>query len=235
LGEYFTIVHVTSAEVDTETGAPPEKSLVILKRNSTQGQLNRGNRSIEISFVGLPDATIARAMQIAELMHADTITESRPQEEQIKAASAQYTDIHFATHGRFAPDFLEGVLAVQEDPTRGEDDSPGLLDAQEIHLLQWRRGAIITLAACESALTNGSAEVYESVGGAFLLRGVVAAVVGTAWQVDAPSASLFMREFYLERSKGRSEFESFRSGVDTVRAKGWIDWAAFTLLRKHTY
>lgn len=103
------------------------------------------------------------------------------------AAGMRY--LHFACHGRYS----------WGSPTASglQLGSSRTLTVPEISLLPLEGTRLVTLASCESGISEASQVPNEYLGlaGAFLRAGA-ATVVSTLWAVDDPSTAQFMTAFY---------------------------------------
>ncbi len=113
----------------------------------------------------------------------------------------------------------------------GVDD--GVLTAQEIAYLDFRKVGLVTLSACQTGLGDVSQEgVYG------LQRGFKKAGAGTIlmslWKVDDEATSMLMTEFYRLWNEGASKYEALEKAKEKVRnTKGFENfkyWAAFIML-----
>ncbi|MEL7035246.1 MAG: CHAT domain-containing protein [Cyanobacteria bacterium J06592_8] len=87
---------------------------------------------------------------------------------------------------------------------------------------------LVTLSACETALTNDETMTSEYVGlvSGFLRSGATQ-VVSTLWTVESAASALVMIEFYRQRSLGQLNTEALATAVDWLRnltAKDLQQW-----------
>lgn len=157
-------------------------------------------------------------------------------EESLKAVVADYSVLHFSTHGYalnvgshapspFTADstvydrsllasglVLTGANVLRNDNTR--DD--GILSARELCDLQLQGAALTVVSACQTALGNISDE-----GPAGLVRGLkkagAHAIVATLWEVDDEATMLFMTAFYRHLAEGRTHADAIRAAQLAVR------------------
>lgn len=124
----------------------------------------------------------------------------------------------------------QNVINGMEIPD-GVDD--GVLTAQEIAYLDFRKVGLVTLSACQTGLGDVSQEgVYG------LQRGFKKAGAGTIlmslWKVDDEATSMLMTEFYRLWNEGRNKYEALEKAKEKVRnTKGFENfkyWAAFIML-----
>jgi CHAT domain-containing protein/lipoprotein NlpI len=114
------------------------------------------------------------------------------------ALSAEYSIFHFTGHGihNFRnPEKSELALADGEK-----------LTLEEICKKTLKSYNLVTLSACETAITGNQTITTEYVGlvSGFLSQGV-AHVVSTLWTVKSAAAALVMIEFYRRRQSGKTE------------------------------
>lgn len=151
------------------------------------------------SAFGNPDETLASAgdevkniaglYKTAQVYTAGEATVEKAME---SLRSRQY--VHFATHGVLKyPDFNNSYLVFAPDKA---SPNGGRLTLQDIQSLSIEGCDLVTLSACETAV---SAELgngwYISPANAFLLN-YVRSVVASLWEVDDKSTSLLMQQFY---------------------------------------
>ena len=140
-------------------------------------------------------------------------------EEAFRAAVAEGARvIHLATHTVF-DDRPGAGAAVVLSPGAGDD---GLLRPEEIAALEV--GADLTvLAACQTAIGDGSgASAHATLTGAFLIAGS-SAVVATLWQVGDAASAAFMDQLYYQLSRGLAPAAALREAK--LRMKESADWS----------
>lgn len=78
--------------------------------------------------------------------------------------------------------------------------------------------SVITLSACETALTNNQAITTEYVGlVSGFLRSGAAQVVSTLWTVESAASALVMIEFYRRRHSHKSDAAALAEAVDWLK------------------
>ncbi|MEI2579368.1 CHAT domain-containing protein [Scytonema sp. PRP1] len=126
-----------------------------------------------------------------------------------EALAAQYNIFHFTGHGSY--DFQhpkQSALALS-----GEDK----LTVEEICNIDFRGYRLVTLAACETALTGNQTIENQYVGlvSAFVYQGVTN-VLSTLWTVNDDASSLLIMYFYWQLKKGKSP------AIALAKAKKWF-------------
>jgi CHAT domain-containing protein len=159
---------------------------------------DRRDKSSFAAF-GNPDKTLASAedevKNIAGLIKtAEVYTASEATVEKAMESLRNRQYVHFATHGVLKyPDFNNSYLVFAPDKA---SPNGGRLTLQDIQSLSIEGCDLVTLSACETAV---SAEIgngwYISPANAFLLN-YVRSVVASLWEVDDKSTSLLMQQFY---------------------------------------
>lgn len=136
--------------------------------------------------------------------------------------------IHIFAHGGFYTGFYpEGYLALTIQPDA--DISSGLV-ASQVQRMPLRGAPLVTLAACESAITPRSQRADGSVAGAFIQAGA-SAVIGTMWKVSPPIAAAFYEAFYMKLRSAATVEVSFRFAQAHVRKSYKTPiWAMFVLI-----
>ena len=156
-------------------------------------------------------------------------------EERAKAAVADATVIHFATHGlvdEASPLDSSLVLSLPRAWKPGDDN--GLLQAWEVFEQMRIRADLVTLSACDSALGEEvSGEGILGLTRAFQYAGA-RAVLASLWGVNDASTAELMASFYAALGEGRSTDEALRTAqLHLLHGSRWRHprhWAAFELL-----
>jgi CHAT domain-containing protein/Tfp pilus assembly protein PilF len=156
-------------------------------------------------------------------------------EQRAKAADADVTVIHFATHGlvdEAAPLDSSLVLTLPRRWQPGDDN--GLLQAWEVFEQMRIRADLVTLSACDSALGEEvSGEGILGLTRAFQYAGA-RAVLASLWGVNDASTAELMASFYAALGEGRSTDEALRAAqLHLLHGSRWRHprhWAAFELL-----
>lgn len=165
---------------------------------------------------------VAKKLGAEPLLGADATEDNLLQ----GVGSARY--VHIATHGVFnldAPSFQ--YLALTPGP-----NSDGRLHAHELLRLDLQGVEIVTLSACETALTrHDRLDNPRGIVAALLLAGVET-IVATLWKASDDASRAFFVEFYREIARSTSRRDAFRHAQTQVRRRfpRLKDWGAFYLL-----
>lgn len=206
------------------TNKPTEMFLPWSRRNKQQ-----------MAAFGNPDKTLANAgMEVKAIQKvynaAQVFTEDMATSDKARESLGNMHYVHFATHGVLRyPDFDSSYL-VFAPGTAGS--ASGKLTLFDIRSLNIRGCDLVTLSACETAL---SAEVakgwYVSPVNAFLTN-KVRSVVASLWEVDDKSTSVLMEQFYKHLTT-MPKAEALRQAMADVSAIPEFEhpfyWAAFVL------
>lgn len=165
--------------------------------------------------------------------------------------------IHLATHGFYipTPEMVDEVAYLNRYPgskyhsmqrcglafananetwdgdTSREFSNDGILNANEIAVLDLSNTQLVTMSACETALGDyGIDGVYGLQRG--LKQAGVRSIMASLWSVDDECTSVFMSDFYKSWIQGLSLHESLKEAVAKVRQEyaSPYYWAAFILL-----
>lgn len=178
----------------------------------------------------LPDA--ARQVQaLARLYGAEqsvVLRGNAASERSLRAASADASVLHFATHGLLdnaGP--MYSFLLLSGDPA-GDAAADGRLEAWEIADLQLPVEAVV-LAACETALGRiGPGEGMIGLSWAFFLAGSPR-TVASLWKVDAASTTELVLAFHRRFREGLTRDVQWPATAGSLRE------AALSLLRSNRY
>ncbi|ARV58222.1 hypothetical protein BZZ01_05865 [Nostocales cyanobacterium HT-58-2] len=205
--EHFTTTYLPSAQV----------GIFLQQISSTSNEEFPQLLSVEhpdsAGFDILPHAEIESAAINQLFNHPNNKRISGEQATKIavqEALAAQYNIFHFTGHGSY--DFehpKQSALALS-----GEDK----LTVEEICNIDFRGYQLVTLAACETALTGNQTIENEYVGlvSAFVYRGVTN-VLSTLWTtVNDDASSLLIMYFYWQLKKGKSP------AIALAKAKIWL-------------
>ncbi|KAB8320584.1 CHAT domain-containing protein [Tolypothrix campylonemoides VB511288] len=120
-----------------------------------------------------------------------------------------YEIFHFTGHGKY--NFIDPKKS--ELALAGEDK----LTLEEIFQKSFTTYNLVSLSACETAITGNQTITTEYVGlvSGFLCRGV-ANVVSTLWTVESAASALVMIEFYHRRQPDKSD------AIALVEATEWL-------------
>jgi CHAT domain-containing protein len=226
IGEYFNIVFVWQDE-PRPNAQGTGKTLVVMKSTSSAVRTD----SNLLPFPALDSDAVAGAHEVARLTQADTLYDDSVRRVNLQARIAQYSQVYFVTHGSLDPteDNSTGFLVVATDPTDDRARLPGALTPDDIRDLPIPHDAVVTLAACESAVEYGPTDFDQSVAGAFLRAGA-RAVIATLWKVKSLSARRFMDEYYAQRKSGSDVETSYHKAQAILRTAGDLDAPAFILV-----
>lgn len=177
----------------------------------------------ELPFAGREARTVSELFPESALLVGNDATEGR-----IAALASHYNVLHFATHGLLLGDIAPWAssLVVAADATHD-----GLLNAGEIAELDLSHSYLAVLSACDTAVIDAGAANLGSLANAFLVAGTPS-VVGSLWQIEDQSTTLFMLAFY-RRFLALGAAEALREAMLEVRANPRFAhpfyWAAFVL------
>jgi CHAT domain-containing protein/uncharacterized protein HemY len=171
-----------------------------------------------LSFVayGNPDHSLPNAekevKEINKIMTSATVfVGDNATEDEAKAGLTTKKIVHFATHGildynDFSKTFLKFAKSSSND---------GRLTIQEIKGLDIEDCDLVTLSACETAVSqNLTKGWYVSPANSFLVSGVKS-VVASLWSVDDEATSLLMSSFY-ENMKTMPKADALRKAQETL-------------------
>jgi len=139
--------------------------------------------------------------------------------------------IHFACHGEFNDkQRMQSGLLLSKDK-----DNDGCLQVHEIFGLDLRNANLVTLSACETALSK----IYGGDDLVGLSRGFIYAgtpsILATFWKMDDSSTSILMEAFYDNwQKKGMNKPEALRQAQITLKSmpayKHPYYWAPFVMI-----
>jgi CHAT domain-containing protein len=196
---------------------------------------NRRNKQ-NFAVFGNPDKSLTsagvEAKEIAKVYStANVYTEEAATVDLAKQSLSGMHYVHFATHGVLSyPDFDSSYLVFAPGP--GQPNG-GRLSLWEIRQLSIKGCDLVTLSACETAVTYADSRKgwYISPANAFLLNRV-RSVVASLWEVDDNSTGLLMQQFY-KYLQTMPKVEALRQAMADVSAKPEFEhpfyWAAFVL------
>jgi tetratricopeptide (TPR) repeat protein/CHAT domain-containing protein len=193
-----------------------------------QRQPSSTNRLLSIEN---PDGTLGFARVEAEGIYQhfsqlESIQENHATKEQVEVAlNGDFSVFHFAGHAEHVPSDPRKsrlILANQSDVPSNQDElSQSLTNNWTIEDLcqhDFSSYDLITLSACETALTNNQTITTEYVGlvSGFLRNGA-AQVVSTLWTVESAASALVMIEFYRRRQLHKSDAAALAEAVDLLK------------------
>lgn len=196
---------------------------------------NRHSDSPSLFAVGNPDLgnplydlafAEKETEQISELFDKKTVLiRQNASESSVKNAGAEYSYIHFATHGSFdAESPLSSGLYLAKDA-----DNDGLLTVRELYGMTLNAD-LVTLSACETGLGKvRSGDDLIGLQRGFLYAGA-SSIISTLWKVDDAATAELMVDFYTNL-KSMSKSEALRKAQESIKNKypHPYYWAAFQL------
>lgn len=188
---------------------------------------------------GVPDQTLKyterEAKSIAGIMKLSdgVYTETKATEEQAKQSLAQKKYVHFATHGILNyTDYNASYLKFLPSADTAEGNN-GRLTIDEIYGLNIAGCELVTLSACETAVSRQKTKGWKISPANSLLRKRVKTVIATMWKVDDEATSILMNEFYSQLSAGKEKGEALRLAQETLSRNSRYNhpyfWSAFVL------
>jgi CHAT domain-containing protein len=154
------------------------------------------------------------------------------------------TILHIATHGFFVnskdelsdPMLRSGIVlaGINNYLKNGEKlkNEDGILNAQEVMLLNLSHTELVILSACETGL--GDIQQGEGVYGlqrALKMAGAKG-IMMSLWKVDDAATAQLMSTFYAELMQGKTKVEAFRAAQLYVKSihKNPMYWGAFVMV-----
>ena len=163
------------------------------------------DRSSSLAFPRVESQLISQTFQNTKLIQDAEAT----QEKVIHAFSEGCNVLHFSGHGSHHP----------ENPQKSELLLAGTdgLTLQEICQHDLTRYDLVSLSACETALTGDQSITTEYVGlVSGFLRSGVAQVISTLWVVESAVSALVMIEFYRRRGD-RADAVALAQAIEWLR------------------
>ena len=162
----------------------------------------------------------------SELYFHEEATETR-----VKTRSSTHDVLHFATHGEFndRQPMQSGLLLTCDN------ENDGFLQVHEIFGLDLREANLVTLSACDTALSRiYSGDDLVGLSRAFLYAGAPT-LLATLWPVQDRSTYLLMTAFYENwQAKDFSPPEALRRAQIQLRSSPEFEhpfhWAPFILI-----
>lgn len=157
--------------------------------------------AIAESFMALgnPDKTLPSAAEEVRglskiVRNAAVYTEGDATEAKATDALSNFSYVHFATHGvlDFA-DFEKSYLVFAPEQSTNSD---GRLTIEKINGLTITNCSMVTLSACETAVSKESVKGWYISPANSFLQNNVSTVVASLWQVDDKATSILMEAFY---------------------------------------
>jgi len=203
----------------------PSELFIPWDRRDKQSFAAFGNPDNTLESAGVEAKQIAKVYKTANVYTEEGATIDRATQ---SLSNMQY--VHFATHGVLIyPEFDSSYLVFAPG---ADQPNGGKLTLHEIGMLNIKGCDLVTLSACETAV---SAEIakgwYVSPANAFLINRV-RSVIASLWEVDDVSTSLLMQQFY-KYLQTMPKAEALRRAMADVSAKPEFEhpfyWAAFVL------
>jgi CHAT domain-containing protein/Tfp pilus assembly protein PilF len=173
---------------------------VVKKRKAAKGSIltmaNPKTDYVPLDFAEVEGENISKLFPSREVYTLDKATESVA-----KSKSSNFNIIHFASHGQFnEKQPLQSGLLLAKDK-----ENDGFLQVHEIFSLDLKNANLVTLSACETALSKiqgGDDLVGLSRG--FIYAGTPS-LLASLWEVDDKSTSILMESFYKNWLNGMSK------------------------------
>jgi CHAT domain-containing protein len=184
----------------------------------------------------LPNATAEVKNLLKIINTGQSYIEDAATEDIAKTSLKDFRYIHLATHGVLDySDFEKSFLLFGVNKSYKNEDGKvedGKLTIQEINGLAITDCDLVTLSACETAVSQESVKGwYISPANSFLANRVKS-VVASLWQVDDEATSILMDEFY-KNLQAMSKSEALRKAQETLsrnpKYRHPYYWSAFVL------
>ncbi len=179
--------------------------------NDNDGLLSIENPTQDLRFARVEAEGICQYFE-----QVDSIQEQKATKNNLKNyIDKNYSVFHFAGHAEHIPENpQQSRLKLSYDDYDPEQDLT-LADLPHNAFAGYR---LVTLSACETALTNNQTITSEYVGlVSGFLRSGAAQVVSTLWTVESAASALVMIEFYRQRSLGKSNSKALAAAVHWLR------------------
>ncbi|GMV77023.1 MAG: hypothetical protein AMXMBFR79_01590 [Chitinophagaceae bacterium] len=193
--------------------------------------------NINSSFIALgnPDKSLPNASDEVKafkgiVKNATIYTEGDATESKAVEGLSNYQYVHFATHGVLDyADFNNSYLVFA--PNKGTTDD-GKLTISKINGLDINNCSLVTLSACETAVSKEEVKGWYISPVNSFLQSNVSTVVASLWQVDDKATSILMTEFYKNLIT-MSKVEALRKAQETLSKNPEYAhpyfWSAFVL------
>jgi CHAT domain-containing protein len=180
---------------------------------------------VPLDFAEVEGSTVSKLFPKSELCVKEKATETLS-----KKRSIDFNIIHFASHGQFNErQPLQSGLILAKDT-----ENDGFLQVHEIFGLDLKNANVVTLSACETALSKiqgGDDLVGLSRG--FIYAGTPS-LLATLWEVDDQSTAILMEHFYKNWLKGMTKPEALRQAQITLKQIPQYNhpfyWAPFVMI-----
>ncbi|MBH8555626.1 CHAT domain-containing protein, partial [Nostocaceae cyanobacterium CENA357] len=198
----FTITYLPSAKI----GLIPVEKREYKQQNllSVEHPNSKGYPSLE--FAQIESEAISQLFPNSTRQHSEQATKAAI----ITALPQGYSVFHFTGHGAY--NFQNPVLSYLA--LAGEEK----LTLADIHNLNLQSYQLVTLAACETAITGNHTITAEYVGlvSGFMGCGV-ANVVSTLWTVKSAASALVMIQFYQLLQQGKPKTVALAEATQWLR------------------
>ena len=198
LVEDYTIFYTNSLSIFTKKKPDSIKGMSFVAYGNPDHSLPNAENEVK---------EINKIITTAKVYIGDSATEDMAQQ-----SLSSNKIIHFATHGildysDFSKTFLKFAKSTSND---------GKLTIQEIKGLEIEDCDLVTLSACETAVTQTvNKGWYVSPANSLLVSGVKS-VVASLWSVDDEATSLLMSAFYENMGKSMPKAEALRKAQETL-------------------
>jgi len=207
-----SVTLLKSSDLDALDNAPAKKQGAVLALGNPDGSL--------------PAAT-AEVQEIARLFGSKPVVGKAATSDKVSKVAKETAYVHFATHG---------VLDSRDPNASYLLMAGGRLALKEIYELNLPKVRVVTLSACQTALSGERASLgseFQSLADAFSIAGSNS-VVASLWSVSDASTSELMVEFY-KHLKGGSTLAAALQGAELKLIKGGkyshpFFWAPFVLI-----
>ncbi len=221
-----------------ERASPGTRGAALVVANPVGSEKDRGRP--------LPQAEM-EARQLATLMPGSRLLlGNQASESAVRAEAGSYPIVHFATHARVEPrePFASSLrLAASDDALEESRLAPiapddGVLTGFEAMEMRLSPGALVTLAACETAgRARPGGEGVVGLARAFFEAGA-SSVVASLWPVEDRATRELMMRFYGAMASGESTTARALAHAQAEMARGSAGesrrhpsyWAGFVLI-----
>ncbi|MFC1591068.1 CHAT domain-containing protein [Thermodesulfobacteriota bacterium] len=203
---------------------------ILKKRKPNKGRFfalaNPITKKENLKFAAQEVKDVADLFSSKELWFSHNATESR-----VKERASLYDVIHFACHANFDEQYpLQSGLFLSHD-----SENDGFLQIHEVFRLNLKNANLVTLSACETALSKlQGSEDWIGLSRGFLYAGT-SSILATLWSVDDKSTSIFMKNFYKNWQRlGMSKPEALRQAQLQLKSMPQYAspyyWAPFVII-----
>lgn len=188
LVEDYSIFYTSKLDIFLETGT---------SNKNFESFTAFGNPDKSLPSAGAEVTAIGKIATKAVILTEDAATE-----EKAKQSLNTNKYVHFATHGIL--DYTNFKNSYLKFASNSKDD--GKLTIEEVKTLDITDCELVTLSACETAITQELKKGwYVSPANSFLINNVKT-VVASLWSVDDNATSILMKEFYTNlQTMGKAE------------------------------